>query len=182
MLDKHRCRGFTLIELLIVIAILGVLAAGILVAINPLAQLQKARDAGRKTAIQQISQAMERYAISHDGIYPTDPSCGSNCWTQTFTSGGGIGNILITSGELKQVPQDPSFPNSDEYHNRYNFGNAVNCWNPNGKAVIWGWLENTNDREASHTCGDTSQPIYYETDGSGKRRPIYMFVSGIKVP
>ena len=40
-------KGFTLIELLIVIAILGVLAVVILVAINPQEQLARGRGGGR---------------------------------------------------------------------------------------------------------------------------------------
>jgi prepilin-type N-terminal cleavage/methylation domain-containing protein len=42
--------GFTLIELLIVIAILGVLAVVVLVAINPIEQLARTRDGGRLTS------------------------------------------------------------------------------------------------------------------------------------
>ena len=44
-------RGFTLIELLIVIAVLGVLAAVVLVAIDPGQQLARGRDSGRKPSI-----------------------------------------------------------------------------------------------------------------------------------
>ncbi|HLD01481.1 MAG TPA: prepilin-type N-terminal cleavage/methylation domain-containing protein, partial [Patescibacteria group bacterium] len=42
-------KGFTLIELLIVIAVLGVLATIVLVAIDPLEQLSRGTDAGQKT-------------------------------------------------------------------------------------------------------------------------------------
>ena len=43
--------GFTLIELLIVIAILGILAAAVLVAANPGKRTKQARDAARKNDI-----------------------------------------------------------------------------------------------------------------------------------
>ena len=51
-MDDSR-RGFTLIELLIVMAILGVLAVVVLVAINPIQQLARTRDTGRKSGVTQ---------------------------------------------------------------------------------------------------------------------------------
>jgi len=43
----NRNKGFTLIELIVVIAIIGVLAGVLLIAINPAALLAKGRDAKR---------------------------------------------------------------------------------------------------------------------------------------
>lgn len=93
--QNHNKKGFTLIELLIVIAVIGVLAAVILIVINPLAQLQKARDAGRKSDIKQIKNAMDSYFI-FSGKYPCHSTCG---WS--FPSG------LIGLSDLKVVPKDP---------------------------------------------------------------------------
>ena len=58
---KNYLKGFTLIELLIVIAILGVLAVVVLVAINPVQQLARTRDAGRKSSVAQIGHAVAAY-------------------------------------------------------------------------------------------------------------------------
>lgn len=63
-------RGFTLIELLTVIGILGILASGLLVVINPVGQLQKARDAQRKSDLGQIQKALETYYQDNNG-YPS---------------------------------------------------------------------------------------------------------------
>jgi len=54
-------KGFTLIELLIVIVILGILAVAILSAINPLEQIRKANDSGRKSDSAELLNAVERY-------------------------------------------------------------------------------------------------------------------------
>lgn len=62
-------RGFTLIELLIVVAIIGILSAGLINIINPVAQLQKAKDAQRKTDLNQIKKALEAY-YQDNGHYP----------------------------------------------------------------------------------------------------------------
>jgi len=85
----HKSKGFTLIELLIVIAILGVLAVVVLVAINPVQQLARARDAGRISTVQQLGHAIESYYASHNGTYPPAAT-----WL----------NTLVTSGEISQAP------------------------------------------------------------------------------
>ncbi|MFC1632648.1 type II secretion system protein [Patescibacteria group bacterium] len=60
-------KGFTLIELLIVIAIIGILAAVILIALA--GARQRARDAARKSDVDSIQNAVELYA-SDTGKYP----------------------------------------------------------------------------------------------------------------
>lgn len=55
--------GFTLIELLIVFGVIGVLTSIVLVAINPGKQLCVARNAGRKTTVREIGNALQQYAI-----------------------------------------------------------------------------------------------------------------------
>lgn len=62
-------RGFTLIELLIVVAVIGVLAGGVMIVINPAAQFQKANDARRKSDLAQIQKAIETY-YQDNRIYP----------------------------------------------------------------------------------------------------------------
>lgn len=83
-------KGFTLIELLIVIAVLGVLAAGVLVAVNPAEQLARARDASRKTAVGQLARAAQAYYTVQGAVYPTE----NNIWITTIKN----------AGEIKSVP------------------------------------------------------------------------------
>jgi len=64
-------RGFTLIELLIVIGIIGVLAAGTIVLLNPLAQIQKAHDAQRKSDFSEIQKALEMYYQDYNSYPPS---------------------------------------------------------------------------------------------------------------
>lgn len=61
--------GFTLVEILIVVAILGILATALISLINPTLQIQKSRDARRKSDLRQIQSALELYRADC-GSYP----------------------------------------------------------------------------------------------------------------
>lgn len=82
--------GFTLIELLIVIAILGVLAVVVLLALNPVQQLARTRDAGRISGVTQLGHAQEAFATSNNGTYTPE---NANWIT-----------ALVTAGEISAVP------------------------------------------------------------------------------
>lgn len=83
-------RGFTLIELLIVIAILGILAAAVLVAVNPTKRSNQAKDSTVQTDIASIGGALQAYYTSSTkASYPVAL------------------NDLVTNEDLKAVPKDP---------------------------------------------------------------------------
>lgn len=82
--------GFTLIELLVVIAILAILAVGVLVAIDPIDKINSGNDSKVQSDIGQIANAMEAYAVSHNGLYAADL------------------DTLKTVGELKIIPTAPT--------------------------------------------------------------------------
>lgn len=64
-----RTKGFTLIELLIVIGVLGILASGLLAAVDPFEQLKKARDANARNATIELMNGFTRYYATH-GAFP----------------------------------------------------------------------------------------------------------------
>lgn len=90
LFNKFSSKGFTLIELLIVIAILGVLAAGLLVAIDPIEKINQANDSKVQNDIGAIGRAGEAFATVNGGTYPT---------TQAQ---------LVTAGELKRELTKPT--------------------------------------------------------------------------
>ncbi len=97
--QKRFIRGFTLIELLIVIAIMGILAAAVLVAINPIKRSQQARDAARKSDIGQIASALQAYSTGPgQGQYPTDVSGAADV----------VLTALTASGDLKRIATQPN--------------------------------------------------------------------------
>lgn len=91
-------KGFTLIELLVVIGIIGILAAIVLVAVNPGRQFANARDTQRRSDLLQITNAIYQFAAEHDGNlpdtdnddstsdFPTTPTCISS--SLTIAAGG----------------------------------------------------------------------------------------------
>lgn len=92
-------RGFTLIELLIVIAILGILSAAVLVAINPAKRQKQARDAQIKADIGSIATALQAYYTQPgEGAYPTAAQ--------------GL-LFLQTNEDLKTLPKPPVGSDTD---------------------------------------------------------------------
>jgi prepilin-type N-terminal cleavage/methylation domain-containing protein len=84
-------KGFTLIELIIVIGVLGVLAAALLIAIDPLEQLARGRDSGRISSVTQIGRALQAYYAGQTlSAYPAVPAI-AGTWQ----------DALVTSGDIK---------------------------------------------------------------------------------
>lgn len=69
MVMRHQ-HGFTLIELLIVIAIIGILAAVVILAVNPGRQLSQANNAQRQSDVNAVLNASHQYAIDNGGTLP----------------------------------------------------------------------------------------------------------------
>jgi prepilin-type N-terminal cleavage/methylation domain-containing protein len=65
-------KGFTLIELLIVIAIIGILAAAILVAVDPVRRIQESRDARRSSETNAILNAILNKQVDERTVYDGD--------------------------------------------------------------------------------------------------------------
>ena len=69
-MKKKNNRGFTLIELLIVIGIIAILAAAVIIAINPGRQFEQARNATRWSHMNSIVNAVYSYTIAEGGSFP----------------------------------------------------------------------------------------------------------------
>jgi prepilin-type N-terminal cleavage/methylation domain-containing protein len=80
---KGAVKGFTLIEVLVVIGILAVLAAVVIVAINPARQFAQARNSQRQSNVTTILNAIGQNIADNKGIF----TCGDDIETSTTTIG-----------------------------------------------------------------------------------------------
>jgi prepilin-type N-terminal cleavage/methylation domain-containing protein len=103
-------RGFTLIEFLLVIGIIAVLAAIVIVAINPTKQLADARNAQRRSDVTTILNAVYQYVIDNNGTLPAGITTTSKeiCVTGTTDcDGNGINLDALTGSYIVKLPVDP---------------------------------------------------------------------------
>ncbi|HRN96582.1 MAG TPA: prepilin-type N-terminal cleavage/methylation domain-containing protein [Candidatus Levybacteria bacterium] len=97
--------GFTLIELLVVMGVLGTLAAGLVMVINPSGQLGKARDAKRKSDLAQIQRALEVYYDDYNE-YPASL----------------LDLKTASASYMEKVPEDPRSPFKYYYRRSVSLG------------------------------------------------------------
>lgn len=74
---ESKKKGFTLIEILVVIGIIAVLAAIVIVAINPARQFAQARNTQRTSNIEAILNAVGQRIADNKGIFETGCSAGA---------------------------------------------------------------------------------------------------------
>jgi prepilin-type N-terminal cleavage/methylation domain-containing protein len=113
-MTKKKNKGFTLLEILLVIVAIGILAAIVLVAINPNRQIAQARNTVRQADINTIQKAVEQYLIEN-GSYPSSISTtpGYICNTGTEQVNGSTncsGRVdlrELVPTYLAGIPKDP---------------------------------------------------------------------------
>lgn len=112
---NSRKRGFTLIELLIAISILAILAAIILVAVDPAKRFAQARDSRRAAETYSILNAILNYMSDNAGAVPAglDDDVGTS--QVLGTAGSGCNTGCSPAGTTLSACLDLTTPLVDEF-------------------------------------------------------------------
>jgi prepilin-type N-terminal cleavage/methylation domain-containing protein len=109
-LEKKQESGMTMVELLVVIAVFSLLVTGLIVTINPTAQIQKSNDAKRKSDLTQLQRVLEAY-YQDKGKYPANPGPGN----YTINDGSAKNWGTSWSPYITKLPKDPLSTNTYVY-------------------------------------------------------------------
>lgn len=113
-------KGFTLIELLVVLGLIAILAAILIVIINPVKIFQRARDSQRTGDLRNLDQALTAYIVENSqtgNIYLSGTSSNAQClggtgsstifvsnaWSATGTFPAPSGNFTTISGKSSRA-------------------------------------------------------------------------------
>jgi prepilin-type N-terminal cleavage/methylation domain-containing protein len=109
----NKQKGFTLVELLVVIAIIAVLAGAVLIAINPVAMMQKSRDAKRLSDLDQLVRAIHLGLVEGEVTLTAMAAPVTSAGGGQAVSGGGWVRYTVPTGKtglgkyLSTLPLDP---------------------------------------------------------------------------
>jgi len=179
-------KGFTLIELLIVIGIIGILAAAVIVVLNPAELLAQARDGTRLSDVDSTNSAINLYIASVDGFDLHEGGTGAtgtvsvataNCpfvtttcndVTSVLTDGTGWVRVNLNASAggspIPVLPTDPT--NNITYYYAFASSDVSNTFEVNARLESERHRDKMDndggDKNGCATNGYTDNTCYYE--------------------
>jgi type IV pilus assembly protein PilA len=114
-------KGFTLIEILLVIGLIAILAAIVIIAINPARQFAQARNTQRASNVNAILNAVHENMIDNEGVWTCTTSLPTT--SQTIDSSTTDIYSCLVDTYLAELPYDPEtgyFTSDSDYDTGYN--------------------------------------------------------------
>jgi type IV pilus assembly protein PilA len=107
--NDSRKNGFTLIEILVVIGIIAVLAAIVIIAINPARQFAQARNSQRTSNIEAILNAIGQNIADNKGVFTCIAGPLPSTPTKIATTSASTYNIrdCLVPTYMSEIPVDP---------------------------------------------------------------------------
>ena len=158
MKNIKKNKGFTLIEILVVIGIIAILAAIVIIAINPAKQFAQARNTQRQAGVNTILNAIGQRMADNKGVFAGDFTVGGTTYTcpalpttsEAILSGTGTGTDLscLVPTYVSSLPTDPTWvPSVDTLYDVVVGENCAGTSNP-GRITV----------KAPLATGETSIP------------------------
>lgn len=142
-------KGFTLLEILLVIAAIGILAAIVIIAINPTRQLAQVRNTTRTSDVNTLSKGLDQYLIDQGGYPSSITGSPQEICAQDAADCTGLLDIQseLVPDYMASIPQDPQTTGNGS-------GYEVSINSTNGKVSV-----NAISSELEQTIAINAEPV-----------------------